>query len=657
MDEERLLLDFWKFPDYRIPSDHVALLTNVTAHGCAAKCLDEITYKCQSFDYKPSLAKCYLYDKPFLSVIADTPEKDISYIHYELKDLTQGRKRVVPAITNIMFAYDAFKGKLLPGYNDKTHYRTTVEECAVLCLQEKDLLCLSFEYHTTKRLCVLSKVSHVVLSEKLQVSQDDDEEIYYYLRRDIVVASSNGCPSDYRQCGSGECIHQYSFCDTIINCADESDEDNCYGNHRAIPDMDDIPGVDWHDHPDKATLMADFLSDYYHDNGFASVKAEVPPDWYGFKTFSSTPDYSDLQSVLKLSRDELRRYGHQREDFVLQCTYNEEDCVQNSDFYTFQDEKYGNCFKFNHGRGNETVKMATKQGATFGLKLTLYLEQDEYIGIYGHDAGVRVAIEPSEYVAFPLDAGITVQPGTVTSIGLREIRVSKKPDPFGNCTLDDSNDSIFGNHYQYSALACHYTCVQREMLEHCGCIDTYHTVEPRCHIMNKTQDTCRQFIRYLEQTSRLGCNCLPSCNDKWYTKTMSQSLWPTDIHLKHLLKTIHVINPKTNNVNDLRSVKKNLARLEVYFEELTYQSSVDVEAYGREDLLSDIGGTLGLYIGLSVITVAEFIELLIVVIKFVGRRRGALRTAKLSPSSGTEISDRNDKITDHPEAAKQAWHP
>jgi hypothetical protein len=53
--------------------------------------------------------------------------------------------------------------------------------------------------------------------------------------------------------------------------------------------------------------------------------------------------------------------------------------------------------------------------------MTLFTEQDEYIGIYGKVSGAWVSILPQGILAFPDDEGITVKPGTATSIALKEV--------------------------------------------------------------------------------------------------------------------------------------------------------------------------------------------------------------------------------------------
>ena len=64
--------------------------------------------------------------------------------------------------------------------------------------------------------------------------------------------------------------------------------------------------------------------------------------------------------------------------------------------------------------------------------MTLNLQQDEYISLGGREAGVRVTITPPDTRPLPDEDGITIQPGVVTSIGLRFV----SPHFFPECSLN-----------------------------------------------------------------------------------------------------------------------------------------------------------------------------------------------------------------------------
>ncbi|XP_077987487.1 degenerin-like protein asic-1 [Glandiceps talaboti] len=317
-----------------------------------------------------------------------------------------------------------------------------------------------------------------------------------------------------------------------------------------------------------------------------------------------------------------------------------------SHFLTFQDEKYGNCFTYNH-KGEHFVK---NPGAKNGFRLTLFNEQAEYTSVHGQDSGVRVVIIPPHLIPVPQQDGFTVKPGSISSIAIKE--------------------------------TCEHACISKAMETYCGCTDSMHIDVAACKILDEDEDEgminldegminqdegminqdegminldedegmvnhdegvikldegminqdegminldearCRSLIYYFYRYNMLQCDCRQPCNEMQYSLTMSQSQWPSDVYLKHLLKTVHNKNSKTRTINNAESARSNFLRLEVYFERLSYEVITEYEAYTWEDLLSDVGGTLGLYVGLSVITVCEFLKLFIDICKYWRRNKG-----------------------------------
>ena len=55
-------------------------------------------------------------------------------------------------------------------------------------------------------------------------------------------------------------------------------------------------------------------------------------------------------------------------------------------------------------------------------------------------------------------------------------------------------------------------------------------------------------------------------------------------------------------------VRKNFVRLNIFFEDKTLEMTVQIPSYGLVDLCADIGGILGLWAGISIITVIEIVS-------------------------------------------------
>ncbi|XP_033114115.1 low-density lipoprotein receptor-related protein 2-like [Anneissia japonica] len=436
------------------------------------------------------------------------------------------------------------------------------------------------------------------------------------------------CPVDYFLCESGGCIHKYGVCNTAYDCYDQSDEVDCYG---VGGDIVDPFHTGWSDPYSNVTtdqsIYQSFIDTFYKDLQFDRVKGFSPADWHGFLAFSSAADYSDAEGVLKLTNEEISVLGHQAEDFILECTYDQVECSRDV-FYKTQNDKYGNCFTFNDPRKLNSTYHSTRTGASNGLKLTLNIEQSEYISLFGKDAGVRVAISPSYKPEYPDEDGITVQPGVITSIGLRYNFISRLWTKGGNCTtgIDEiaqylaNDDPFFAGFDTYDERTCQKRCINQYITSLCDCTDTSVVDGTPCNLLLKDQDVCRQLMYHLYQQDALNCNCLQACDEVYYSTTISQSVWPSNVYLESLKRIIHTENSKTKVLQSKEDIRENLVRLEIYYEELNYESTVESSAYGAPDLFSDLGGTAGLYLGLSVISILEFFELAYVIIQYMCRR-------------------------------------
>lgn len=72
-----------------------------------------------------------------------------------------------------------------------------------------------------------------------------------------------------------------------------------------------------------------------------------------------------------------------------------------------------------------------------------------------------------------------------------------------------------------------------------------------------------------------------------------------------MIRRLYLKNhPKAKDI----ASRDNFLRLQIFYEDLSVFKTINEEAYKIENLLADIGGQLGLWIGCSVMTFVELLE-------------------------------------------------
>ena len=130
--------------------------------------------------------------------------------------------------------------------------------------------------------------------------------------------------------------------------------------------------------------------DHYDDN-------MAPYDWIEAYEKSNKPDYSDFRSFALFTQNEVKFFGTQAVDFIAQCTFDGRVCSYDS-FQTYQNPKYGNCFLFNtifeqsvmSDGSFQGIRSTSRTGQEYGLKVTLFIDEEEYIGVLSQNVGAQV---------------------------------------------------------------------------------------------------------------------------------------------------------------------------------------------------------------------------------------------------------------------------
>lgn len=190
------------------------------------------------------------------------------------------------------------------------------------------------------------------------------------------------------------------------------------------------------------------------------------------------------------------------------------------------------------------------------------------------------------------------------------------PKPFNECyedlTSPEKFDSIFykktlESNYTYRQVDCLNICVQDYIIKACNCSDSvvpnlYNTryctsvFESACVYKARLTlysppeaDTLASFYQY----------CPLECSSETYQISASTNDFPSLMYVD-ALKNNTLVNSNLallNKTLTYDNLKKNFLWVNIYYDQSVYTSITQTPSQQIVDLMSNIGGTMGLYIG------------------------------------------------------------
>ncbi|KAK7116105.1 hypothetical protein V1264_001848 [Littorina saxatilis] len=186
--------------------------------------------------------------------------------------------------------------------------------------------------------------------------------------------------------------------------------------------------------------------------------------------------------------------------------------------------------------------------------------------------------------------------------------------PHGTCDYRGSTTDLYTKNYNttYSKLSCLKSCYQTIVNRYCNCSWPMYYISDTtnvCNLTDHTVDTCTAGLTSAVPDEYATCDalCPQPCNEVEYDMLSSSAAWPSEKYENYLINKLKQSNYLLMDGKDA----DNFVKLNVYFKDLMYEKVEQQKAYESESLISDIGGQLGLWLGLSAITIGEICGLLL----------------------------------------------
>ncbi|XP_075050512.1 bile acid-sensitive ion channel [Mixophyes fleayi] len=319
------------------------------------------------------------------------------------------------------------------------------------------------------------------------------------------------------------------------------------------------------------------------------------------KDMQEVIDFLQLHQNFSI-KDFTKNYGfYLNNRTLLKCDFFGIPCYPEDFEHVFTE--YGNCYTFNRNTplSNKRV-ISTGKGLSvlFDIKQTEFTD-DPVLGFV--DAGITFVIHSPKVPPKFDGLGLHSPVGMHAHASIRHFKTIIQEHPWGEC----NPDLILAHHEIYNTYGCLQECKSSYIQDECGCVPFllpgigkecdlqrfYNCVYPALYNIEKLE---------LCSVGTYNSTCPVPCEETDYPATLSYSTFPSD-------KAADYLSSKLSQSSTY--MKNNLVYIDIKYHGLNYKITKQQKALTPSELLSDLGGQLGLFCGASMITVIEVLEYLI----------------------------------------------
>ena len=351
-----------------------------------------------------------------------------------------------------------------------------------------------------------------------------------------------------------------------------------------------------------------------------------------------------------LGKQDALSLGHERQDAVIECYIHrregfrayKEECSVKTRWELITDYMFYNCFTLNTSLVQTSNSI---MGVGIAMHLDNYFEEHyDYLNMQHdyaqHLGAVLVVHGPGKRPMLRRDA-LFMAPGGYMDVTLQIQQHNRLKDPYGAC--GDSFSKVPGTDWLYTVDACISVCLEHKIADQCKCRDlfTLNLLEDLYNNLSYCSDPKSDFRIMLE---RSGCaqnvreknveictkECPNPCMETKYSMQLSQAAWPPNpFHnifyddyirdrnyewrykrVKELINTTDQ-NWSLERLAAMFQVSRNFLHVDVYLGSTTYVNYTDTERTSPEAFLSQLGGVLNLFSGITIVIFIEVIEFLL----------------------------------------------
>jgi len=279
-------------------------------------------------------------------------------------------------------------------------------------------------------------------------------------------------------------------------------------------------------------------------------------------------------------------------NLIISCVFNHKSCKEN-DFEIVQDKLGYALYRFKS-------RKIFNVGKTFGLQLVLLnnIINDYDVTNILDSFSFTIHDEKTDpgYITGESSQQISTSLGELIDISIKKEHISKLTLPYNNCIKNVSSlDSHDSKIYKYMLQNTKYLYSQKNCFNYCIGKEIY----KQANISNKIDHWINVYYDNLNISTNL--------------EKLSKNYF-------------NIIN---SDINDLCK-NDRVTIITIYYSDFSYKSIIEIPKMDFIDLIANIGGNLGLFIGVSFLSFAEIIELILEIFIILCRKKKQLNRKKFN---------------------------
>ncbi|XP_030849329.1 acid-sensing ion channel 1B-like isoform X1 [Strongylocentrotus purpuratus] len=353
-------------------------------------------------------------------------------------------------------------------------------------------------------------------------------------------------------------------------------------------------------------------------NSFVKSKTQARPAMDKLLRIYENTHYNSNETIL-LTQEELthlrnvnttqmfEELKHQKEDMFIRVVF--AGVPVSLDDIIPVATTFGRCYQINDGQNGRQLLNSSVAGVSFGLSLILNTEQDEYYyNTYLKDsAGFSIQLLDQDETSDLHVRGFQVGPGTSADVSITAKQQNYAKPPYGGC--GERKLQYFD---KYSRIKCLLECMTHTVIEACGCRSP--ALPGNASVCDPiTIGTCANAV-FEEITSTHHaelCQCPMNCEERDFPVSVSTAKYPSAFRAGLLEK--YISEGLLDNISfksaNLSVIEQNFVAVNIYFSDISTTVVTHRPAYTVSSFIADIGGSLGLFLGGSLLTIYEILDL------------------------------------------------